>query len=175
MEKEYLNINEVSEYLGIKKSTLYFHVENGDIPHYRIGRLIRFKKQDIGIWMEGNRKEKIDLHRQTLKILGKVANPNLDVESIVKKPLMKQKERGIFPSKRNQADSRASERRLKMGLFKRGQTWWMRFTYKGKQIRKSTETDDKKLAVRIYQKVMGEVAEGNGLRNCPGKKRPSGR
>jgi integrase len=65
----------------------------------------------------------------------------------------------LFP-KRNQVESRASERRGPMGLFRRGQTWWMRFTYKGKQIRKSTETDDKKLAVRIYQKVMGEVAEG---------------
>jgi integrase len=47
-----------------------------------------------------------------------------------------------------------------MGLFKRGQTWWIRFTYKGKQLRKSTETNDKKLAERIYHKVLGEVAEG---------------
>ena len=54
-----------------------------------------------------------------------------------------------------------------MGLFKRGQTWWMRFTYNGKQIRKSTETDDKKLAVRIYQKVMGEVAEGKWFEKLP--------
>ena len=58
-----------------------------------------------------------------------------------------------------------------MGLFKRGQTWWMRFTYKGKQIRKSTETDDKKLAIRIYQKVMGEVAEGKWFEKLPGEEK----
>ena len=76
----------------------------------------------------------------------------------------------LFP-KRNQVESRASERRVPMGLFTRGQTWWMRFTYKGKQIRKSTETDDKKLAVRIYQKVMGEVAEGKWFEKLPGEEK----
>jgi integrase len=58
-----------------------------------------------------------------------------------------------------------------MGLFKRGQTWWIRFTYKGKQIRKSTETADKKLAVRIYHKVLGEVAEGKWFEKLPGEEK----
>lgn len=47
-----------------------------------------------------------------------------------------------------------------MGLYKRGQVWWMRFTYNGKQVRKPTDTADKKLAEKIYHKVMTEVAEG---------------
>lgn len=47
-----------------------------------------------------------------------------------------------------------------MGLFKRGQAWWISFTYKGKQVRHSTETNDKKLAEKIYHKVMTEVIEG---------------
>ncbi len=47
-----------------------------------------------------------------------------------------------------------------MGLYKRGQVWWMRFTYNGKQIRKPTETIDRKLAEKIYHKVMAEIAEG---------------
>lgn len=47
-----------------------------------------------------------------------------------------------------------------MGLFKRGSTWWIRFTYRGRQVRRSTETDDKKLAEKIYHKVMTEVTEG---------------
>jgi len=56
-----------------------------------------------------------------------------------------------------------------MGLFKRGQVWWMRFTYQGQQIRQSTETDDKKLAQRIYYKVLGEIAEGKWF-NIPVRK-----
>ena len=58
-----------------------------------------------------------------------------------------------------------------MGLFKRGRTWWIRFTFKGKQIRKSTETEDKKLAERIYHKVLGEVAEGKWFEKLPGEER----
>ena len=58
-----------------------------------------------------------------------------------------------------------------MGLFKRGSVWWMRFTYQGKQIKESTETDDKKLAQRIYDKVKGEVAEGKWFEKLPGEDR----
>lgn len=47
-----------------------------------------------------------------------------------------------------------------MGLYRRGQVWWMSFSYKGKLVRKSTETDDGKLAKRIYAKVMTQIAEG---------------
>jgi integrase len=59
-----------------------------------------------------------------------------------------------------------------MGLFKRGQTWWMRFTYKGKQFRRSTETSDKKLAERIYHKILGEIAEGKWFERLPGEEKP---
>jgi excisionase family DNA binding protein len=116
MDKEFLNINEVSEYLGIKKSTLYFHVENGDIPHYRIGRLIRFKKQDIGIWMEGNKKEKIDLHRKALKILGKVANSNLDVESIVKKTIDETRRKRYIPLQEKPGGLKGLRKEVENGL-----------------------------------------------------------
>ena len=47
-----------------------------------------------------------------------------------------------------------------MGLYKRGPTWWMSFTYNGKQVRHSSETDNRKLAEKIYHKVMTDVAEG---------------
>jgi len=47
-----------------------------------------------------------------------------------------------------------------MGLYRRGQVWWMNFTYKGKSYRRSTETTERKLAQRIYDKVKGEIAEG---------------
>lgn len=55
-----------------------------------------------------------------------------------------------------------------MGLFKRGQVWWMRFTYRGQQIRKSAETIDKKLAERIYRKILGEIAQRKWFERLPG-------
>ncbi len=53
----------------------------------------------------------------------------------------------------------------------RGHVWWMTFTYRGKQIRKSTETEDRKLAQRIYDKVRGEIAEGKWFEKLPGEER----
>jgi integrase len=56
-----------------------------------------------------------------------------------------------------------------MGLYKRGHVWWMRFTYRGQRIRKSAETTDKKLAERIYHKILGEIAEGKWFERLPGE------
>jgi len=55
-----------------------------------------------------------------------------------------------------------------MGLFKRGPVWWMRFSYQGRQVRRSTETSDPKLAKRILDKVKGEIAEGKWFERLPG-------
>ena len=52
---EFLKIEDISAYLNIKTKTLYAMVESGDIPHYRIGRLIRFKREDVDLWMEAKK------------------------------------------------------------------------------------------------------------------------
>lgn len=56
-----------------------------------------------------------------------------------------------------------------MGLFKRGQVWWMSFTHRGKQVRKPTNVKDKKLAEKIYHKVMTQLAEGQWLDKLEGE------
>ena len=62
-----------------------------------------------------------------------------------------------------------------MGLYKRGSVWWMRFTYQGKQHRQSTETEDKKVAQRILDKVKGEIAEGKWFEKLPGASKETAR
>lgn len=49
-----------------------------------------------------------------------------------------------------------------MGLYRRKDSdiWWMSFTFNGRQIRRSTETVDKKLGEKIYAKVLTKVVEG---------------
>src|SRR4030042_5728420 len=58
-----------------------------------------------------------------------------------------------------------------MGLYKRGKVWWMSFVCVGKHYRKSTETEDKKLAQRIHDKVRGEIAEGKWFERLPGEEK----
>jgi len=55
-----------------------------------------------------------------------------------------------------------------MGLYKRGSVWWMSFSHNGEQFRRSTETEDKKLAIRIFDKLKGDIAEGKWFEKQPG-------
>ena len=47
-----------------------------------------------------------------------------------------------------------------MGLVKRGKYWCMRFTYHGRQVRRSTGTSDRRLAEAILGKVRAQIVEG---------------
>jgi len=51
MEKRLLNINELSQYLGIPKQTIYQWTSQQRIPFIKIGRL-RFDKEKIDRWLK---------------------------------------------------------------------------------------------------------------------------
>jgi len=55
MEKSFLNSKEISEYLGIKENTVYAWVHKRQIPFYKVGRLVKFKQDQIDRWIEGKR------------------------------------------------------------------------------------------------------------------------
>lgn len=57
----YINIDELCKFLGVKKRTAYYLVETLQIPHYRIGRLIRFKLSEIEEWMESKKQEPLEV------------------------------------------------------------------------------------------------------------------
>jgi excisionase family DNA binding protein len=91
---KYLTINELAEFLNIKKSTLYSLVENGELPHYRIGRLIRFKLSDIELWMESHRKEKSS-DKKAKEIIRSIKRPSID--SFIKKTIDEAKKNLYVP------------------------------------------------------------------------------
>jgi len=51
MVKRYININELSDYIGIPKSTLYVWVCQKRIPYAKIGGHLRFDLQTIDGWI----------------------------------------------------------------------------------------------------------------------------
>ena len=55
--KQYLNIAVLAERLLVKRSTLYAWVEQGTIPHLRLGRLLRFDPDEIEVWLQAHRQE----------------------------------------------------------------------------------------------------------------------
>ncbi len=52
---ELWDIGRLSQYLGIKKSTLYAMIERKEIPFYRIGKLARFRPAEIDEWLLGKK------------------------------------------------------------------------------------------------------------------------
>jgi integrase len=49
---------------------------------------------------------------------------------------------------------------MQMGLFKRNKVWWMTFVYQGRQIRRSTECTDRRLAEAVLGKIKVKLVEG---------------
>lgn len=93
MTKELLSVGDLSEYLNIKKSTIYRLVENGHLPHYKIGRLVRCKRSDLDAWLEKNRRERIETDKKAKEILKGVRNPEIDAGNMVKKIIEEAKDR----------------------------------------------------------------------------------
>ena len=55
MEKNLLNVKELSEYTGISKSTIYEWVNMKKIPYIKIGKLVKFDPKDIDAFIQNHK------------------------------------------------------------------------------------------------------------------------
>ncbi|MCD6539222.1 MAG: helix-turn-helix domain-containing protein [Candidatus Omnitrophica bacterium] len=53
-----LSVEELAEYLDLKKQTIYNWLNEGKIVGFKIGKVWRFKKEDIDNWLKECRKKK---------------------------------------------------------------------------------------------------------------------
>jgi excisionase family DNA binding protein len=54
-QKPYISLEEASEYLSLKKSTLYSYTSKNVLPYYKIRRKILFKVSELNEFIENNR------------------------------------------------------------------------------------------------------------------------
>jgi len=54
-EKEWLTIGNLQDWLGLSRSKTYELIRTGEIPSYKIGRVLRLRKQDVEQWLEQHR------------------------------------------------------------------------------------------------------------------------
>jgi excisionase family DNA binding protein len=87
MEKKFLTIDELSQYLGIKKSNLYAKVERKEIPFYRFGRLIMFKKEEVDAFMEKCRVECLDIKKEAERVMKGATRSRMDIDRAIKKAI----------------------------------------------------------------------------------------
>jgi excisionase family DNA binding protein len=52
MEKRFLGLKELAQYIGVKEGTLYVWVCYRKIPYIKVGRLLKFDLHKIEKWLE---------------------------------------------------------------------------------------------------------------------------
>lgn len=59
-KKEVFGINEASELLGIAKPTIYTKTSKGEIPHYKKGKKLYFKRSELLDWLEDGKRKTLN-------------------------------------------------------------------------------------------------------------------
>ncbi len=85
--ERFWTVLDVASLLSVRPSTVYQWASLGEIPHYRLGRIVRFKRKDLEAWVENFRKEKIDIERKTRVIFGTIGRKDKDIDRIIKKSI----------------------------------------------------------------------------------------
>jgi len=97
--EKFLTVPEVASILSVRQSTVYQWAKPGEIPHYRLGRIVRFKRKDLEVWIEGHRKDKdIGEERKATEILRAIGRGAQDIDRIIKKSIADTKENRYTPS-----------------------------------------------------------------------------
>ena len=51
MSDRWLSVEEIAEYLGVSKDTVYAWISKRNMPAHRIGQLWKFKTEEVGEWV----------------------------------------------------------------------------------------------------------------------------
>lgn len=68
MNEDFMNIEQASAYLGLKKGTIYQKCHRREIPYYKRGSLLLFNKKDLEEWIRASRVPTNEELRATLKM-----------------------------------------------------------------------------------------------------------
>ena len=51
MDDRWLSVDEIAEYLGVAKDTVYTWVTSKGMPGHKVGRFWKFKKENVDMWV----------------------------------------------------------------------------------------------------------------------------
>lgn len=52
MEDKWLSVDDICDYLGVKRDTVYKWISEKSMPAHRVGRFWKFKKEQVDSWIE---------------------------------------------------------------------------------------------------------------------------
>ena len=85
IDSRFWDIEDLSHYLNVKVKTIYSMIPS--IPHYRVGKLIRFRKQEIDAWLESKRGNVQDIKIHTRKIRKTSDSANNHIDKLIRKTI----------------------------------------------------------------------------------------
>lgn len=51
MDERWLSVDEIADYLGVSKDTVYAWINEKGMPAHRMGRLWKFKREEVDGWV----------------------------------------------------------------------------------------------------------------------------
>ena len=51
MSERWLSVDEIAEYLGVAKDTVYTWANTKGMPGHKVGRFWKFKREDVDAWV----------------------------------------------------------------------------------------------------------------------------
>ena len=74
VEDRWLGVEELAQYLGVSRDTIYVWLTKGAVPGHRIGKLWKFKREEIDEWVKAGHAASAARSRQS-DARSKHANP----------------------------------------------------------------------------------------------------
>ena len=68
MDDRWISVEEIAAYLGVKRDTIYKWIARRKMPAHKVGRLWKFRKEEVDEWVKsGGAGEKDDEDQRTMK------------------------------------------------------------------------------------------------------------
>ena len=75
-ESKPMNLKEVVAYMGTSTSAIYKLTSTSEIPHYKLGKKLYFKKEEIDEWIYANKvKTRQDIENEANEYIARKRNP----------------------------------------------------------------------------------------------------
>ncbi len=62
--ERWLSVDEIAAYLGIKRDTVYKWIDRKAMPAHKVGRLWKFRKDEIDEWVRSGKARNNDIPRR---------------------------------------------------------------------------------------------------------------
>ncbi|QDQ40242.1 helix-turn-helix domain-containing protein [Legionella geestiana] len=62
MNDRWLSVDEIGEYLGVKRDTVYKWINDKGMPAHKVGRLWKFKVSQVDAWIEAGSTQQTEMN-----------------------------------------------------------------------------------------------------------------